>query len=299
MQKNILVLFTVLFLVFSLAPETYGVVIDEIVATVNGEPITLSELEQLLRPVYARYENIFRGEELERYKKRVRSELLNQLIENTLIRQRAEEEGVTVSEATIAEELADVKNKFGSLEKFKEVLKEEGMTYEGYKDELKEQLTIRRMMQMDVLPKVRVGPEEIKKYYKENTDEFYAPEEVHIKHIMVEGSKEEIENIYKQLEEGKTLEDKWVDLGFIPRNKLKPELGNVVDMLDEGEYSKIIETKSGYYIIKLEEHKISRKSELNEVWESVEDKIFKKKLNKEHANWVNKLKNEAHIELSD
>lgn len=288
-----------LLLILFISAPLYAVVVDKIVATVNGEPVTLSELEHILQPVYERYEQIAQGEELEQYKLRARRELLEQLIENKLILQKAKAEGVSMTEAGLEEQLAEIQEKFGSMEEFEKALEKEGLDIEQYKNELKEQITIRAMIEREVVPKARVSPKEVKAYYKEHQDEFQTSEEVHLQHILVKDSRKEIEEIYNQLQKGKDLKDKWVDIGFIPRNRLKPELDRVVESLEVGQYSEIIETEVGYYIILLKDRKPPRLLQLEEVWDALEDKLFKIKLQQEHKKWINDLKSKAHIEISE
>lgn len=288
-----------LLLLFFISASVYGVVIDKIVATVNGEPVTLSELERILHPVYTRYDQVFEGEELEQYRVRARHELLEQLIENKLILQKAKSEGISLTEAALEEELAEVKDKFGSMEEFERALKREGLDLKRYKNELKDQLIVRAMIEREVAPKAKVRPQEVEAYYKDHQEEFLAPEEVHIQHILVKDSREEIEEIYKELEAGKDLGGRWVDLGFIPRNRLKPELDTVVGSLEVGEYSQIIETEVGYYIILLKGSKPPRTLLLSEIWDVLKDKLLKIKLREEHKKWIETLRSKAHVEISE
>lgn len=283
----------------------YAVVIDKVVATVNGEPVTLSELERILQPVYKQFEQIYKGEELEEAEKRARHELLEQLIENKIILQKAREEGVMITEAAMEEELADIKDKFGSMEEFQKALEKEGLTLEQYKKDLTEQLTIRAMIEREVVSKAKVSPEEIEEYYNKHKDEFTSPEMVHIGHILIKNNEKKIQDIYKQIGEGKDfseLANKYSeagDPGFIPIDQLKPELRQIVDSLKPGEYSKIIKTDIGWHIIKLLEKKEPEPIPLSSAWDELEDKLFRKKLTQEHKKWITRLKSKAHIVIEE
>lgn len=276
----------------------YAVVIDEIVATVNGEPITLVELERILQPVYKRYEQVLKNEQLKQAKIHARRELLNQLIENELILQKAKEEGISISEAAMEEQLAEVKEKFGSLEEFEKALKREGLDLKQYKEELKDQLTVRAMIEREVMPKAKVSPETIALYYEEHKEEMQTPEEVHLMHILEKKSRKDVDGKYKRLETGEDLKDEWTDLGFLPIDRLKPELKEVVESLEIDQYSSVIETGVGYYIILLKDRKPPRNYPLSEVWDKLEDKLFSIKMRQEHKKWVDTLKSKAHIEIS-
>lgn len=299
-RKKILAL---IFLFFTF--PSYAVLMDKILATVNGEPVTLSELEHLLQPVYRQYEQAYRGQELDAYKKRAREQMLEQLIENKLILQKSKKDGLQISEAAMEEEFADVKDKFGSMDEFKAALEKEGMTIEQYKKDLSEQLTVKGMIEKEVVPKAKVRPEEIEAYYKEHSDEFVKSSMVHIGHILIKaddkGGEKKIQDIYKQLTEGKNFDELAKqysaadDPGFISINQLKPELKSIVETLNTGEYSKIIKTDIGWHILSVKEFKESETISLSDAWTGLENKLFMKKLGEEHKKWVSQLRAKAHV----
>lgn len=305
-----------LILVF-LALPVYAELIDEVVATVNGEVITLSELERILVPVHKRYEQIYTGEELRKRKEYSREQLLEQLIENKLILQKAKDEGIGISEAFLEENLAEVKEKFGSEKEFVAALKDEGTDIEKYKEELEKQLIIRAMMERAVVSKAKPKPKEIIDYYSLHEKEFVKNAEVRISHILIklgEDTKklrEEIDSIYAKLEKGEDfgeLAKKYSqgpraenggDLGFISEGQLKPELEEVIKTIEVGKYSKIIETKQGYHIILVKDRKEERFLKLSEIWDGLEDKLFRQTLQIKHKEWVDQLKEKAHIEKKE
>ena len=294
MRKLLYVLFFII--IMCIAAQSYAVVIDKLVATVNGEPVTLSELERILQPVYNRYEQMFKGEELEKYKEHARRELLGQLIENKLILQKAKKDGIELTEAALEEQLAEIKEKFGSMEEFEKALEKEGIGIKQYKDELKEQLTIRAMIEREAVSRAKVSPKEIEAYYDNHMEEFEAPVEVHLQHVVIKDTLTKAQEIHRQLKEGKGLEN-LEDLGFIPKNKMKPELREVIDELMVGQFSEVIESETGYHIVYLKEIKSSDTIQLSEVWDDLEEKIFRKKLTEKHKEWIESLKTKAHIQI--
>lgn len=302
-------------LITSLTVPLFAEMVNKLVATVNGEPIMFSELEQLLQPVYKQYEQVYEGQELERRKRFARKQLLDQLIENKVILQRAKEIGVEIKEALLEEQLAEVKEKFGSIEEFEEALKSEGINLEQYKEEFNKQLTIRAIIERDVVSKIKVRPQEVVTYFNNHQDEFVNPEEVRIAHLLINAkenpveAREKAEEAYKQLQAGTDFTEitkkysdgpraeEGGDLGFIPISQLKPELVEVIAVLKDGEYSKIIETKNGYHIILLKNRQQSQDQKLSEIWDSLEDKLFRERLQEKHNEWIVSLKAKAHIQV--
>ena len=315
MSKNKIITILAITLLIVLTVPLFAEMINRLVATVNGEPIMFSELEQLLQPVYRQYEQVYKGEELERRKRFARKQLLEQLIQNKLILQRAKEIGIEIKEALLEEQLAEVKEKFGSIEEFEEALKSEGIDLEQYKEEFNKQLTIRAMIEREVVSKVKVRPQEVVTYFNNQPDEFLQPEEVRIAHLLIKAkenpqeARKKAEAAYSQLQAGSDFTEitkkysdgpraeEGGDLGFIPIGQLKPELVEVIESLKDGEYSKIIETKNGYHIIMLKQRKESQQQKLSEIWDSLEDKLFRERLEKEHDAWSASLKAKAHIQI--
>jgi len=282
---------------FFISVPAYGVVVDKVLATVNGEPVTLSELEYILQPIYARYEQVFHGEKLNQYKAHARKELLEQLVENKLILHKAKKDGIAVTNVAVEKELAHVKENFSSGKEFEQALGKEGLTLEQYKKKVRDQLTIKVMIEKYLVSKIIVRPEDIRLYYKKHSEEFRLPEQFHIERILVKDSKEKIEQLYKQLQEGKTLQDKWDDLGLIPKDKLKPALLQVLQSLKPGQFSKILESKDTYYIILLKELKPAKIRSLSQAWSDVDDRLFRIELQQRHKKWIDSLKARAHIEF--
>ena len=302
MKRLLLTLFLIM---VSLAFPVKAEVIDKIVATVNGEAITLSELERILKPVYQQGMQAYKGEELNRYQAAARRQLLEQLIENKLIMQQAKEEGLSISEAVMEEELADIKEKFGSFDEFEEALEKEGMTIERFKKDLTDQLTVRAMMEREIVHKAKVSPEEIKVYYSEHKEEFLKPEMVRIGHILISDNEEQAKDVYRKLEEGAEFSElarqysEAGDPGLIPIDQLKPKLKEIVESLHIWEYSPIIKTEMGWHIIQLKEQQSPEIIPLSGAWDSLETFLFKQKMAQEHKKWVNNLKYKSHVIIEE
>jgi len=297
-------MFVVLFILF-LSAMSRAEVVDKILATVNGEPVTMSELERLLFPVFKQAEQTYKGEELEAYKKEAQKQLLGQLIENKLVLQKAKKDGLAITEAAMEEELADIREKFGTMDEFKKALEKEGLTLEQYKKDLTDQLTVRAIIEREVVPKAKVSPEEIEQYYSEHSAEFSNPEMVSIGHILIKTDEKTAQDVYNQLQEGADFDElakqysEAGEVGYVPVNKLKQELRDIVDSLDVGEYSKIIKTDIGWHIIKLKDRKPPEQLSISSVWTGIEDKLFRKKLAEEHEKWMSKIKEKAHIVIAE
>ncbi len=141
-------------------------IVDRIVAQVNQEVITLSELEQAMKYLQAHPPA---GMNL-KDPATLRRQTLESLIDRKLAKEEAKRLGVTVSEKEINQNLEDIKrrNGFADDEALAKALAKEGMTIEQLRNYLTEQLQQERLMQLTLRGKVKVSEAEIQRFYEQN-----------------------------------------------------------------------------------------------------------------------------------
>jgi peptidyl-prolyl cis-trans isomerase C len=127
---------------------------------------------------------------------------------------------------------------------------------------------------------ITVDEGEVKEYYEQNPHYFQLPERVKLRHIAVE-TEEDAQKILASLKEGTDFaeiarersihssKEKGGDLGWVKKGKTLPEIEEVGFELKKGAISDIIQTKTGYHIIKVEDRKEAGSLPLADV----EDKI--------------------------
>lgn len=301
-----------LFSVCSLHAE----VVDQIVAEVNGEIITYSELKRMLEPIYAQYSKVYQGEDLVRRVRKARSEALDQLIENKLIVQEANKLGLHLNDKAIDERVREVKSRFKTEDEFMDALKSEGTSYEEFTKNVKEQLIIKAFINQAVMSKVTVTPKEIQAYYEVNKGEFSEQEKAHVFHILVRKdpanmklSEETAKQLLAKIKSGGSFTDlaknysegpnadKGGDLGFVQRGQLIKELEDPAFALAAGQVSGLIETDAGYHILWVKEKEKSSIKTLSEVEQQVESKVFREKASQVHDKWIAGLKKKAFVNV--
>jgi parvulin-like peptidyl-prolyl isomerase len=219
-------------------------------ATVNGEPITLEAYERQM----ARYEvaMMASGEDTataegQESLAEARDWVLDRLIEQRLIAQAAEAQGVSVSDEEVEVEVQSLVQDIGQ-EEFDERLANEGLTLAELKAELKQEMLASRMVKRVV------------------SDVPTVAEHVNARHIVV-STEEEAQQILTQLEAGADFarlaqtysqdaytRDQGGDLGFFPRGVLtSQEVEDVAFALDPGQVSEVVQSNLGYHIVKVVE----------------------------------------------
>lgn len=123
---------------------------DAAVATVNGQEIKKSELKEMEEEQLAQMEAQGMdpdSEEMSAMLEQQRDEIMDNLITEVVLEQRVEEEGITVSDATIAEEYQQIAQQFGGEEQLEQQLEAEGLTREELEDQIAEQLPLQEYLQ--------------------------------------------------------------------------------------------------------------------------------------------------------
>lgn len=291
--------------------------IGGIAAIVNEEPITTVELDKEVQQMQKELEKLPPSE-----KSSLRSAALNRLVDKKLIDQKIRELDIRVSEEEVRLAIEDVKKQNNiSQEALEQALAGQGMSFEQYKRQLKEQLERIRLMSQEVRSKVQVGEREIREFYESNRARYGAEEEFRARHIFFKvekkGGAEELAKaekvaaeVLKEARAGKDFAElarqystdpaaarDGGDLGTFKRDDMVPEIGNTVAALKPGEVSDLVLSPAGLHIIKLEERKPAKGRPFEEVKDEIEEQLYKKKADERFAQWVKDLRTSAAIEI--
>jgi len=297
--------------------------VDKVVAVVNRDIITLSEVQQRAAPEMAR----LAGEKDQRKRGEARAQLMKEaldaLIADKLIDAEVRELGLGVSASEVDEAMADVQKQNGITEpgQFEQLLSREGYTLKSYRDFLTKQISRSRLMQMRVATKVKITEEDLKaayaQYEKLEGQEF----EVHARHILVtvdaKATPEQVEEARKKAEaiaaearrpgmnfealararsEGPSKDDGG-DLGFFRRGVMVPAFEKAAFSLQEGEVSNPIRTNFGWHVLKVEERRAIGVTSYEEMRAKLEQQLRQQKTEKFVDQYVQELRKKAVIEV--
>jgi parvulin-like peptidyl-prolyl isomerase len=171
------------------AATTPGIeVIEEIIAKINGEIVTRSEMERQMAEARAELDRQkMSGAELEKALAEHQKDVLRDLVDQSLLVQKAKELNVSV-EADVIKRLDGLRRQYNvaSMEEFEKFVTEKGgMHFEDLKDQIRNQLLTERVIQQEVGRRINVSHEDIAKYYEEHKQEFVRPEEVRLQQILI------------------------------------------------------------------------------------------------------------------
>ena len=154
------------------------------VAVVNQEIITFSEVEKMSRPLQVEIQTEDRLERRERVHEIFRK-VLDRLIEEKLIDQEVKKSGIKVTSKELEGAIEDVKRRFAvDQENFEKLLAAEGMTLEAYKKEIEKQILRTKMIKLAVKVEPTAGEKELRDFYQKHIDRYRVNESYRISHIL-------------------------------------------------------------------------------------------------------------------
>ena len=310
-------LFLILFCFFLFNPYQLNaaILLDRVVALVNKEVITWSELYKLMeRESSDELKSIDEEERLEIFKKS-EHQFLERLIDIRLQIQEAQRLEITVSPEEVEEAIANIKEKYSLTEEaLEDSLEQEGLTFTEYKKTLSEQIAISKLVNQQIRSKILVSDQEVNDYFNKVEEPIVSQESYKLRQIFFEmpekdETKKELEekasHIIEKINEGEDFsrlaqeysEDPSAklggDLGYIQKENLMKEFIDVLSDMNIGDSSMPFWTQQGLHIVKLEDKKSAQTEE--NLKEEIRHKLREKKFLKTYESWIKGLRDGAHI----
>lgn len=301
---------------FAQAP---GEVIEEIIAQVNDKIIVLSEYKRSLDSLRQELAQEHQGRELDAQFQARSKDVLRELIDQQLLVQKAAELGISV-ENQVVRRLDEIRQqmKLPSMEALEEAVNKQ-MSYEDFKQNLRDSFLTQQVIQRDVGSRIQVSPAEISAFYEQHKKEFDRPEGYHIQEILIatEGKpEEELPALQKKAEEALAKARKGDDFaelarqysdnptasnggdaGFFERGTMAPEIESAANALKKNEVSDIIRTRYGYLVIRLIERTAAGIPPLSEVENQVHERLYLQKIQPAMREYLTRMREESYISI--
>jgi parvulin-like peptidyl-prolyl isomerase len=296
-------------------------IMERIVAVVNGDVITLTELNSAFEPFEKRIEEGYKGPDKEKVIAENRLAMLNKMIDNIIIDQETKKSQMIVKD----EEVTDTINDFLSRRKMKmddlmTELAKENSSIEAHRKEVKAHLLRMRLLRREIKSKIAVTEDEIGEYYRKNRDAYEGKEAVRIKQILIlfpKGAdaktkaklREEMDAIHKRLLNGEQFELVVAqysqgpsaatagDLGFLEKGSMLPAVEGVAFGLKKDEISKVIESPIGLHIIQAVDRRGAGIKPIESVREEIKTKLEEEKIERKYEDWIKELRRKSLIEI--
>jgi len=279
-------------------------------ALVNGKPITIARLNAEMSRIELSNPGVFDGGGYNRDE--IRSEVLNELINQELLMQKAADEGISIENDAIDAELQTVKEQYG--DKYEETLTQYGYKESELRDQIRIQLTLQALIDQ-LVPKDTVTDEMVKKYYEENKETMFVQEAgKRVSHILFgTDDKATAEEVLAKLRDGEGDFAELAkehskdtgsaqgggDLGWGSSDNYVPEFKAAVDSMEKGEISDLVQTEYGWHIIKITDTREKGTVPLVDVADQIKSMLLNQEQSNLYQNLMATLTEDADIQILD
>ncbi len=317
MKKTVIIILALFSLILARLDSYSAVLLDRVVAAVNGEVITWSELRRVIELEGQEYLMGITDENREEKIKELEKPFLKELIDVKLQLQEAREMGLNVSASETDDAMREIKKKYNLTEEaFINFLQAEGFTLKEYKTRLAEQILLSKVVNFKVRANILVSDKEIEEYYEANKGKYHQEDRFRIRQIFlaapednsqkasVEAKAEEIIRRIKNGGDFAKLSGEFSedssrefggDLGYLSRGTVLKEIEDVVFTLKTGQVSKPFWSSAGLHIIRLEDR--IEGGNIDKVREEIKKIFFEKAFKLKYDEWIKELREKAYIEI--
>jgi peptidyl-prolyl cis-trans isomerase SurA len=302
-------------------------VVEQVLVKVNGEIITKSEFEtrqvQALsnRPELAKTSAA--SLEFQKAVAQITPDLILNAVDELLLIQRGRESGYTLGDqqfATIVEGIRK-SNNLEDEARFKEALKQEGLTMDDLRRNLERTMIVQQVTRVEIMDKISINDEEARAYYDQHRNEFTSPTEITLREILIEvptsdrgvnvaeddAARDRAEEVRKRLLAGEPFPRLAGEvsaasskangglIGPIHTDELAPQLRDLLQPMQVGDITGVLRTQRGYQILKLETRTDSKVKTFEEARGDIANRIGDQKLRGEREKYLDRLREQATI----
>ncbi|HXN52754.1 MAG TPA: peptidylprolyl isomerase [Candidatus Acidoferrum sp.] len=302
--------------------EANAKTVEEIIARVNNEIITRSELDKARVAAEEDAKQECQGkctpEQLRTDIEDRQKNTLRDLIDQSLLVQRGKDMGVNV-EPEVIKRLDQLRqqNKIDSMEDLEKAVSAQGSNWEDFKNNIRNGLLTQRVIGSEVGSHITIGKDEIEKYYNEHKKEFVRQEQVALREIEVntEGKKDEelpdlkkkAETALKRVKDGEDfggIAKRFSDsstakqggfLGVYKRGELSKQLEDIVFKMKKNELTDVMDTKQGYLVLQVLERYEAGEQPLSKVENEIMDHLYSERMEPAMRKYLKTLREQSYV----
>jgi parvulin-like peptidyl-prolyl isomerase len=292
-------------------------VVEEIVAVVNDDIITVTEFKKVYEIQVADARGQLKGEELEKVLEQIKTGLLDSMINNMLLLQLAKEQNISVTDRLKSAVDSVIKeNNLESEDDLKRALKGQGYEYDAWLKMIEERILRETVAMREINKSIALDEADIIEYYRKHAAEFTEPEEYKLRAVFLslleradeaqEARKAEIDAKLKEgLDFTKAAEDysdpplkeQKGDLGKLRKGEIDKTLEAAVAPLKAGELSGWVQNRNGWYRLKLEEKTEPRRRSFEECKRDIEQSMMRSLQDQKMNEFIRDLRGRSFIKI--
>ncbi len=294
--------------------------VDGIKAVVNDGVVTIAEVEDFTTPAAEALRREYAGEP-DQFRQKLDAALndaMEQLIERQLILHDFDVEGYRLPETMVDELVQErIRERFGDRVTLMKTLQAEGMTYEKFRQDVRDQWVVEQLRLKNMSPtKTIISPYKVETYYLNHQNDFKVEDQIKLRMIVLNKTSADDTNtpalageILAKIKEGATFQEMAAvysqgsqrsqggDWGWVERSVLRKELAEVAFALKPGQVSDVIETPEACYLMLVEQTHLAHVKPLTEVRLEIEVTLRTQAQKQLEQQWIAKLKSKTFIRL--
>jgi peptidyl-prolyl cis-trans isomerase SurA len=297
-------------------------IVEAIVVRVGDRIVTRTQYAKRLREGYTELEQSTPPDKLPAKREELKKGMVNDVIAELLIKDRADRIGINVSDAEVKDALVRLKQQYNITtdEQFEQSLKNSGMSRADMEARLRDTLLTNKLFAKELRGRDELADKELRERYDREKETYRLPERAHLRAIIVTrpddpAAAERMATRVQQIaNDAKTapdfaayatsvpenaMKEKGGDMGEVTRGELLPDLDKAVFNSNSGAILGPIATKSGWHIIKVEQRLPSEVP----AFESVKDKLRKdvsdEAFQRDYKAYIERLRKDAFIQINE
>jgi peptidyl-prolyl cis-trans isomerase SurA len=294
--------------------------VDRVAAVVNGEVVTLSELQARAGAEYRRADAMPPGPTRDRARAKALRDAFDLVVAERLVEAEVKTLGIEVTEAQIDGAIDDVKKRNNLTDDtLKAALASEGLDLKSYRARLRKDFENHLLIMAKVQNRVKVSDDDVRAYYQAHQSEFAGEDQVKLRLILLAvppgasaaedarvkasgevvlariAAGEEFADLARQLSQGPGASSGG-DLGWVKKGTMPLELERVAFALRPGQSSNLVRARTGWIIMKAEDRRAAQAPPFDDVKERIREKIAAQQADTYRKQYLDELRREAVIE---
>lgn len=294
--------------------------IDQLAAEVNGHAITASEVQSKVEHGPLVEVSPWPAQENDPPPKVAIQDLINK----KLIMQKADELDIEVTDEALNEEIKSfLARRNLSKDQLMQALSQQGMTYDQYREDFRTQMIINQFQGREILPQVKITDRDVQSFYLRNSGTMAENIRLTLRQLQIEvpsgavesvkaGKKQLVDKVFQEIESGMPFE-KAVKIysdnesarengGLMPQIFLKdlaPQFQNAIRDLEEGRYTRPIETQMGYSIFYVSKREFSGSDDYKKMKPQLENQLRQEEMTKLLSRWLETQRRRSDIKIKN
>ncbi len=288
--------------------------VNSILASVNGEPVSLVDILGSTRSSEFQAYAIYSGKRLEEEIRKIRMKAVDDQIDRILVLEAYRENPFDLPQRNIEEELDNIAERMGvrSRSEFTRKLRESGTTIEELRREIEESMIVQIMIYDRVRVESNVTPREVYEYFQAHRGEFVSPEKIELAMIMLDPKDPDLERKTKEISEQLAASPESFpelakahtvgpdpqsggNLGEIECRRLRTEFAAAIDSFDAGRVYGPIRTPEGVVFLRILSHTPEKKGNFRELSAEIRERIETSRHDEIRQAYLNRLRAKAII----